>query len=55
MVYIITGLQISIFIITVVGFSIRIEHRLTKIETDVGWLKKKINPFCNVNSDVKEK
>jgi len=54
MVYIVTSIQISLFIITVVGLGIRIEHRLTKIETDVSWLKEEIKPFC-VNSNIEKR
>lgn len=31
--------HIGITLIAVVGLALRIEHRLTKIETDVSWLK----------------
>ncbi len=39
--YISTIIQISVFVSGLVVFGIRIEHRLTKIETDVSWLKQK--------------
>lgn len=52
--YVIPTVQIGLFIITLIVFSSRIEHRLTKIETDISWLKQKINPFCNANSKNKE-
>jgi hypothetical protein len=29
------------------GLALRIEHRLTKIETDVSWLKQNIDGFKN--------
>lgn len=32
--------HVGITIVAVVGLAFRIEHRLTKIETDVSWLKK---------------
>lgn len=36
--------HIGITVIAVVGLALRIEHRLTKIETDVAWLKARGNP-----------
>ena len=42
-VYIIAGLQFGSFVLTVVICAVRIEHRLTKIETDVSWLKSKLD------------
>lgn len=38
--------SITVFVIPVIIIGIRIEHRLTKIETDVSWLKAKMQPFC---------
>jgi len=51
--YIIASVQIGILIISLIVFSGRIEHRLTKIETDISWLKLKINPLCK-NSKGKD-
>ena len=31
--------HVAITLVAVVGLALRIEHRLTKIETDVSWLK----------------
>lgn len=31
--------HIGITLVAVIGLALRIEHRLTKIETDIGWLK----------------
>lgn len=31
-------------VIGLFGFWIKLEHRLTKIETDMSWLKKNMNP-----------
>lgn len=31
--------HVCITVVAVVGLALRIEHRLTKIETDVSWLK----------------
>lgn len=42
----ITALQISVFLVTVITLSNRIEHRLTKIETDVSWLKNNNKSLC---------
>ena len=36
--------HVCITIIAVVGLALRIEHRLTKIETDISWLKANSNP-----------
>lgn len=33
-----------ITLIAVVALALRLEHRLTKIETDVTWLKTRLNP-----------
>lgn len=33
---------IGVFVVPVIIVGIRIEHRLTKIETDVSWLKTKL-------------
>lgn len=43
--------HICITIVAVVGLALRLEHRLTKIETDVSWLKKNIDIFCKGDSD----
>ncbi len=42
--------SVIVLIIPVVVIGIRIEHRLTKIETDVGWLKTKLDCKDNPNS-----
>lgn len=36
--------HVVITLVAVVGLALRIEHRLTKIETDVAWLKGRMNP-----------
>lgn len=41
--------HVTITIIALVAFAFRIEHRLTKIETDLSWIKK------NGGSQCKEK
>ena len=33
---------IFVFGITIIGMFVRLEHRLTKIETDFGWLRKTV-------------
>ena len=38
--------HVVITLIAVAALAIRIEHRLTKIETDVAWLKKNARAFC---------
>ena len=43
--------HICITLAAVVGLALRVEHRLTKIETDVAWLKKNMGPFCKGDSD----
>ncbi|KKN25074.1 hypothetical protein LCGC14_0888570 [marine sediment metagenome] len=45
--YIIIGIQVVIYLVPVMIIGIRIEHRLTKIETDVSWLKGKTDFLCN--------
>lgn len=40
------GTHVIITIIAVVGLALRIEHRLTKIETDVSWLIKNNSSGC---------
>jgi len=42
------------FIIILIIFSVRIEHRLTHIEVDIGWIKKLISDM-NCNSNLKDK
>ena len=39
--------HVVITIVAVVGLALRIEHRLTKIEMDVTWLKGRMNPGPN--------
>lgn len=36
--------HVCITVVAVVGLALRIEHRLTKIETDMSWIKTTINP-----------
>lgn len=36
----------------VLGVGIKLEHRLTKVETDVSWLKSKLLKDCSFNSNV---
>lgn len=38
--------HVCITLAAVVAVAIRLEHRLTRIETDVSWLKKNITPLC---------
>ena len=35
--------HIVITVVAVVGVAIKVEHRLTKIETDIGWLKQELS------------
>lgn len=43
-----------IVVVTVVGaFGLRIEHRLTSIETDIKWLKELITSNCNKEKENK--
>ena len=44
--------HVCITLAAVVALALRLEHRLTKIETDVTWLKKNATTFCEgVNED----
>jgi hypothetical protein len=43
--------HVAITLVAVVSLALRIEHRLTKIETDVTWLKKNVNNNCNGDCD----
>ena len=43
--------HIAITVIAVVGLALRLEHRLTKIETDVTWLKRNAKAFCQGEFD----
>lgn len=36
----------TVTIISLFGFWIKLEHRLTKIETDMSWLKQNANAGC---------
>jgi hypothetical protein len=36
--------HVGITLAAVVSLALRLEHRLTKIETDVAWLKMQFNP-----------
>lgn len=38
--------HVCITLTAVVALALRLEHRLTKIETDVTWLKKNATAFC---------
>lgn len=51
--FIIAGTVIPV-IVTVVITSIRIEHRLTKVETEIGWLKHIVGKITNCSSSDKE-
>lgn len=47
--------NIAGFVLALVIFSSRIERRLTRIETDVGWIKKFINKSnCSEEATGKE-
>lgn len=35
----------------VLGVGIKLEHRLTKVETDVNWLKNKLLKDCSFNNN----
>lgn len=41
---------ISVFMIPVIVMAVRIEHRLTKIETDISWLKQRMEYMLNSES-----
>jgi len=43
--------HVAITIVAVVGLALRIEHRLTKIETDVTWLTRNIERQCGKEDD----
>jgi len=43
--------HIIITVLAVTALTVKLEHRLTKIETDVEWIKQKIN--TNLNGDLK--
>lgn len=45
------GAHILVTLVAVVGVAVRMEHRLTKIETDVSWLK--ANQKCGEKGDQK--
>jgi len=52
MVYMLQAVShVAITLVAVVGMALRIEHRLTKIETDIGWLK--ANQRCKEKGDCK--
>lgn len=40
------GSHVIITIVAVVALALRVEHRMTKIETDVGWLIKNNGAGC---------
>jgi len=42
----------AITVLAVVALALRLEHRLTRIETDISWMKKKLNnPNKGVNDN----
>jgi len=43
--------HVAITLIAVVGLALRTERRLTRIETDVTWLKLNIGSACKGDSD----
>lgn len=43
--------HVTITIIAVVACAFRIEHRLTKIETDLSWLKKEGGSHCKEQNE----
>jgi len=45
--YITAIMTVVAVVITLIAFSNRIERRLTKIETDVSWLKHNLVTGCN--------
>ncbi len=48
-------INVAGFVLALVIFSSRIERRLTRIETDVGWIKKYINKSsCSNESPRKD-
>lgn len=40
-------IQTTTVIITIVILSVRVERRITRIETDVSWLKHILEKLCN--------
>lgn len=51
--YIICG-QTVVIVLAIVGVSVRLEHRITKIETDVTWIKELAKSNCNDSEREKE-
>lgn len=51
-VYIIS--HVAITLAAVVSLALRVEHRLTKIETDVTWLKRNVDNMCTGGKNVKQ-
>lgn len=48
-IYFITHGIVTIF--ALVGFAMRLEHRLTKIETDLSWLKENNSRGCDEENE----
>lgn len=43
--------NLCVTVIAVVALALRLEHRLTRIETDVAWLKRRMGFNCKGDSD----
>lgn len=43
--------HVSITVLAIGVLALRLEHRLTKIETDVTWLKEAMDGFCKKGND----
>lgn len=46
--------HVAITVIAVAALALRLEHRLTKIETDVSWLKAWLNDYATSPADPGE-
>ena len=49
--------SISHIIVTVVAvgaLAVKVEHRLTKIETEITWIKQRLDKLCNPGIDTQE-
>lgn len=46
--------HLAITLVAVFAVAVRNEHRLTKIETDLSWLKKNANSNCEGKNDDEE-
>lgn len=48
------GLHTVVTLLALFTIGLRLEHRLTRIETDLDWLKNEKNPGCDKNQGCDE-